>query len=52
MGRPKIVNPQGEVRRVSIVVSLDVLNKLHKEAKRKGVSMSALVRARIDGEAA
>jgi hypothetical protein len=44
MARPKTINPKGKTRRLTVVVSEPMVKELEREAKRKGVTLGAVVR--------
>jgi hypothetical protein len=52
MARPKTINPKGSTRRLSVVVSDSVARELEKEALKKGVTLGAVVRERLEKGAA
>ena len=47
-GRPKEINPQGEIKRLVALVSVPVAERLEREAKRKGVSVAQIVREKLE----
>jgi len=46
VGRPKEINPQGDVKRLVALVSVPVAERLEREAK--GVSVAQLVRKKLE----
>lgn len=52
MARPKTINPKGNTRRLSVVVSDSVARDLEKEARKQGKTLGAVVRERLDRGAA
>lgn len=53
MARPKTINPKGETRRVTVVLSESVAQRLEREAKKRKQSLGSIVREVIErGEAA
>ena len=47
MPRPRVINPKGRTRRISVFVAEPVAEKLEREAKRRGTSLGAVVRERL-----
>jgi predicted DNA binding CopG/RHH family protein len=53
MARPKTINPKGQTRRVTVVLSDRVVTRIEKEAKKRGRSFGSVVRELLErGEAA
>lgn len=50
MPRPRTVDNNGKVHRLTVVVSQSDLAVLRKEAKKKGVTVGAVVRDRLKNE--
>jgi hypothetical protein len=48
MGRPQIINPNGGVKHFSARIPVPIWNKLQQEAKKRGVSISKIVRERLE----
>jgi hypothetical protein len=48
MSRPRTVDPHGRTRITSVVLSEPVHTRLKREADRRGISMGALVREKLD----
>lgn len=46
-GRPKEINPQGEVKRVACNVPTNVARDIEREAKRRGVTVAQVMRERL-----
>ena len=46
-GRPKEINPQGEVKRVACNVPTTVAKDIENEAKRRGVTVAQVMRERL-----
>lgn len=47
MARPKVINPTGNVRRLGVVVSEPVVQRLEREARERGVTLSEVIRERL-----
>jgi hypothetical protein len=47
MARPRVINPTGDTRKVSVVISEAVARDLEREAKRRKVSVGAIMRERL-----
>jgi len=47
MARPRMIDPSGEVVRVNVRLDHRTANKIEREAKRRGVSVSALIREKL-----
>lgn len=47
MARPRTINPNGKTRKLSVVLSETVVRDLEREAKRRGVTLGAVVRERL-----
>ena len=48
MARPRVINPTGRTRKLSIILAEPVIKDLEKEAKRRGLSVGAVVRERLE----
>lgn len=48
MARPRVINPTGKTRKLSVVLSEPVVRDMEREAKRRGVSLGTVVRERLD----
>jgi hypothetical protein len=47
MARPRVINPNGEVRRIGVSVSEPVVQRLEREARKRGVTLSEVIRERL-----
>lgn len=47
-GRPKEINPKGDIKRLVALVPVPVAERLEREAKRKGVSVAQIVREKLE----
>ena len=47
MSRPRTINPKGEVVKLSARVPAPVVEKLEREAMRRGVTLGQVVRERL-----
>lgn len=47
MARPRFINPTGNVRRLGVVVSEPVVQRLEREARARGVTLSQVIRERL-----
>ena len=47
MARPRSINPKGEVRKLSAVVSEEVALELEREAARRKVTVGQVIRERL-----
>lgn len=47
MARPRIIDPSGEVVRLNVSMDSRTAAKLEREAKRRGVSVSAVIREKL-----
>jgi hypothetical protein len=47
MARPKSVNPKGEVKRMMVSVPKPVATSIEREAQRRGVTISEVMRERL-----
>ena len=48
MGRPQTINSGGEIRRLGLVLAEPVALKLEQKAKKRGVSMSQIIREALE----
>lgn len=46
-GRPKQINPTGEVKRVACNVPVPVARNIEREAKKRGVTVAEIMRERL-----
>lgn len=49
LGRPRIINPDGETRMVSFMMAAPLHERLVREANKRGISVSRLIRERLQG---
>ena len=47
MARPRVINPKGDVRKLSAVVPEKVAQELEREAKKRNVTVGQIVRERL-----
>ena len=47
MARPRVINPNGETRRVVTMLPAPVAEKLEREARKRGVPLSQIVREKL-----
>jgi hypothetical protein len=47
-GRPKAINPQGDLERLVVLVPVPVAERLAGEAKTEGVTVAQLVRTKLE----
>lgn len=47
MARPKTINPKGKTTQLTVKVAEPVVNELKREAKRRGVTVGAIIRERL-----
>jgi hypothetical protein len=47
MARPRVINPKGEVRKLSAVVPEKVAQELEREAARRKVTVGQVIRERL-----
>jgi hypothetical protein len=47
MARPRVINPKGEVRKLSAVVPEKVAQELEREAARREVTVGQVIRERL-----
>lgn len=47
MARPKVINPNGEVKRVACNVPVPVARNIEREAQRRGVTVAEVMRERL-----
>ena len=47
MARPRVINPKGEVRKLSAVVPEKVAQELEREAAKRGVTVGQVIRERL-----
>jgi hypothetical protein len=52
MARPRTINPKGNTRKLSVRVADSVARELEKEAIKKGKTIGAVVRERLEKGAA
>lgn len=52
MARPRTINPKGKTRKLSVVLAEPVARDLEKEARKQGLSLSEVVRQRLERGAA
>lgn len=48
MGRPRTINPDGEIAHVSFRLSADLADELRRQAEATGRTMGAVIRDRLD----
>lgn len=46
-GRPRFINPSGETRTISVVISAPLHDRLIQQANKRGVSVSQIIRERL-----
>jgi len=46
-GRPRTINPTGELRSMRVLVPEPVAQKIEREAKKRGVTVAQIVRERL-----
>ena len=51
MSRPRTVDPNGHTRVFGVMVAESVYQQLKKEAERRGISMGAVVREKLENAA-
>jgi hypothetical protein len=48
MARPRVINPQGETRRLVALVPVPVAQRIEREAKKRGVTIAQIVREKLE----
>jgi hypothetical protein len=48
MSRPRTINPKGNTHRTSVVLSEVVVERLRREANRRGVTLGQVIRERVE----
>jgi hypothetical protein len=46
-GRPKVINPKGEIKRLVALVPVPVAERLEREALKRGISVAQVVREKL-----